>query len=111
MSARKVMERKKAHARKRFMERYKIRLDDALSNKLIQRIQTPDRAERVCFVSHRASVWSVYIEAEHIPGATEGMMIPVVYDKDRKLIATVLPLECKELGNIDMHAIDSELDA
>lgn len=103
-----VLARKKAHARARFDERYGIRLTDDLERKMINQIQTRQQAERVCFVSHRCTVWSVFVEGQLIknklPGSAEGLMVPVIYDKDRKLLVTALPLNCNEVQNVPTDA-------
>lgn len=108
MAAKDVLARKKAHARSRFDERYGIRLDDNLTKQLIHQIQTRQKAERICFVSHRCSVWSVFVPSDlikhKIEGAEDGLMVPVVYDKDRKLIVTALPLSCNEMANVPADA-------
>lgn len=100
MASNSVLDKKKAHARKRFDERYCIKLTEELSRKLIQRIQTRDRATRLCTMSHRATVWSVFVESEYIKGAKDGIMVPMVYDKDRKILVTALPQACNEIANI-----------
>lgn len=108
MASRDVLAKKKAHARTRFKERYGVCLDDNLAKQLVHQIQTRQNAERICFVSHRCSVWSIFIPPEliklKIPGADAGLMIPVVYDKDRKIVVTALPLECNEVTKIPIDA-------
>lgn len=102
MAAQSVLEKKKAHAKRRFDERYGIRLDDNLSKVLIDRIQRRDRAERLCTMSNRVTVWSVYIGPELMRGAKLGTMVPMAYDKERKILITALPPNCKEMINYDI---------
>lgn len=108
MAAKDVLAKKKAHARMRFDERYGIRLDDHLAKQLVHQIQTRQQAERICFVSHRCSVWSVFVPNDKfikkMTGTELGLMVPVVYDKDRKLIVTALPPECNEVTNVPLDA-------
>lgn len=104
-----VLAKKLAHARRRFDERYGIRLDDNLSKRIIEQIQNRDQAERICFVSHRVSVWLVHIPANKARGPKENVKVPVVYDKNRKMIATVLDQRCTELEGIDLNEIELEI--
>lgn len=106
MATNSVLARKKAHARKSFSERYNIRLDDDLAKQFVEQIQNRTNASRVCFISHRVSVWMIYVPKELIAKGTKGVWVPVVYDKNLKLISTALPPECREVQHIDPNSQD-----
>ena len=104
--------RRKAHARRRFDERYGIKCDDALHKMLVDRIQRGNwgEAEHLMFISHRVTAWTVLVEAKYIPSAKEDQMIPVLYDKASKLIITALPPDCKEADHINAATVLDQED-
>jgi len=68
------------HARKRFLKRFEIDLNDNQYMQLVNRIQK-GRAELVRRQSNRVSIWDIEFEDQ---------MIRVVYDKRTKAIVTAL---------------------
>lgn len=68
------------HAQKRFKHRYGITLSKEQYNDMLAQIHQ-GKAEFICKDTHRISKFWVMIE---------GMRVPVVYDRTRKSIVTVL---------------------
>lgn len=73
------------HAAQRALERYGIELNRHKRDQIIKMIQTGD-AECVRKQSHRVSIFSVQFENQEVI---------VVYDKQRKTLASFLPIEAK----------------
>lgn len=77
------------HARSRAMQRFGINLTPAKQAAIVRMIQT-GRAEKVDRQSHRVTRWLVTIDGDRMF---------VVYDKQRKTIATVMPPEWAKVGS------------
>lgn len=71
------------HARRRFLERFGLRISDNGLREMVLQIQSA-RAEFVRKESNRVSLWKVRYCGE---------LFDVVYDKQRKNIVTVLPVK------------------
>lgn len=78
------------HVQKRAIERFGINLSEAQQQALIRQIQQGN-AKFVIKQSNRITIFDV----EH-----EGNTIRVVYDKDRKSLATVLTTDMNPVGQI-----------
>lgn len=76
----------KRHARRRAAERYDLDLHQDAQQKIIRAIQGGE-AKFIRRQSLRVTVWEVEFE---------GRKLPVVYDRKRKTIATVLPVAALE---------------
>jgi len=74
----------KQHAGLRAGVRYGVTLSPAENAQLVERIQKREGVEFLERQSKRVTVWLL---------AHDGVEIPVVYDKQRKTIVTVLPPE------------------
>lgn len=77
----------KKHAKRRAKSRYCLQLHDHLYNKLVKQIQ---EGRDVVFLekqSNRVSFFAL---------KNDGVWLPVIYDKERKTIVTVLPVEALE---------------
>lgn len=74
------------HAARRALERYGIEFTQHKREKMIKMIQTGE-AQVVRKQSHRVTIFSLIFEEKEVV---------VVYDKERKNIASFLPLEAKD---------------
>lgn len=91
------------HATKRALERYGIELTREKREKIVRMIQG-GQASIVRRQSHRVSIFSLIFEEKEVV---------IVYDKQRKSLASFLPLEAKDenifAGNVDKWS-DYEFD-
>lgn len=71
------------HAKKRATQRYGLTLTTEKQQAIVRLIQL-GRGRFIRNQSNRVSVWAVEYG---------GMILPVVYDKNRKVLVTVLPQE------------------
>jgi hypothetical protein len=81
--ARSKAEKQRRHARRRAFERYALDLHQDAQASIVRAIEGGE-ARFISRQSQRVSVW----EVKH-----EGRRLPVVYDRKRKTIVTVLPQE------------------
>lgn len=92
------------HATQRALERYGIELTQHKRETMIKMIQT-GKAKIVRKQSHRVSIFSLIFEEKEVI---------VVYDKERKNIASFLPLEAKEkdtfMGNYRWREDESDFN-
>lgn len=76
------------HAKRRALQRFAIDLDYAKQDQIIQMIQK-GKAKFISRDSIRVSIFAVEFE---------GKLLKVVYDADRKTLASVLPMAKNELS-------------
>jgi hypothetical protein len=81
--ARSKAKKQSRHARRRARERYALDLHQDAQQQIIRMIQDGE-ARFIRRQSQRVSLW----EVEH-----DGLRLPIVYDRKRKTIVTVLPQE------------------
>lgn len=86
----------KIHAKRRALQRYSIELNKSLHKDWIHQIQN-GVAKFVERQSNRISVYEILVE---------GKIIPVVYDKIRKNIVTVLPPDYKEYAALKQDSLN-----
>ena len=79
--------RQKSHARRRAKDRYGIYLNDHQYNLMVKQIKNGVDCKVLCKQSNRVSLYAL----KH-----EGSWLPVVYDKIRHTIVTILPIEALE---------------
>jgi hypothetical protein len=84
--ARSKAKKQSRDARRRARERYALNLHQDAQQQIIRRIEDGE-ARFVRRESQRVSLW----EVEH-----DGLRLPIVYDRKRKTIVTVLPQEALE---------------
>ena len=93
--ARSKAKNQKKHSKRRAAERYDLELHQDAEASIIRAIQGGE-AKFIRRQSYRVSIF----EVEH-----EGRTLPVVYDRKRKTIATILPKEAlSEPGKEDDNA-------
>lgn len=93
------------HVRRRFDERYGISLNDDMHKHFIGQIQRGEHAVFHCPQSNRVSIWLVTVDKRFVPGSTEDISIPMVYDKDRKQLVSVLPPVCRDVNKIGLYEL------
>lgn len=82
--------RQQRHALQRLSQRYDKNGDPAFLHRLVNEIKN-DKAEFVARSSARVTIWIVELD---------GIKYRVVYDRNRKMIATFLPMERDYIGNM-----------
>lgn len=103
MAKKNKAEAQNRHAKRRAMERYEIDLNRHKRLEIVHMIQT-GKAQLVRKQSHRVTIFSLQYE---------GKEVVVVYDGQRKTLATFLPIEAKFedtfMGNIGWRDEDVEI--
>jgi hypothetical protein len=93
------------HVRRRFNERYGVILNDEMHRLFVLQIQQGRNAVFHCPQSNRVSIWLVNVDKKFIPGSTVDVDVPMVYDKERKQIVSVLPPSCVDVNKIGLYEI------
>ena len=87
------------HFKRRFIERYGIDPNHAQRQQMIAQIQK-GQSSLISAQSLRVSIHAVWFN---------GQRYPVVYDRQRKSLVTVLPRECLDPAALDDYYTDEEV--
>lgn len=87
------------HFKQRFLARYGIDPNNETRRWMLEQIQS-GQCRHIAHQSNRVSVWDLAYKGNHYP---------VVYDRKRKSLVTVLPQECLSADKIQFH-LETECD-
>lgn len=87
-----------SHFKRRFLERYGIDPNRDMRQQILTQIQT-GRSSLIHAQSLRVSIHAVWVDEQRYP---------IVYDRLRKSLVTVLPKECLNAEALDAHYEDDE---
>lgn len=91
------------HRDMRFLDLYGIVMTEQLHDTLLDRIRTRIKAEHIDTQTHRISIWAITLTKVDVPTLAKKIKIPVVYDKNRKMVISALPPECVDIHQIGNH--------